>query len=170
MLLSLTVDPEVPAMPARALVARFIAVAVAAVTLAACSSDDGGSDDDAGKGAAPGWPGLMLWTDVEGNTQPYTVVESSPGPEHCGWQSATFLGLNGGIATGGTQYLRDPRGIVPGRLATSFAANVELPSVARDTGFRREGWALWVTADAAYIVAADGIERWPRAVDGIGCA
>jgi hypothetical protein len=142
-------------------VAALAATAFSLAVLSSCSSDDGEPANS---------PGAMLWTDADGKIQPTTAVVGEAGPEHCEWQSATFLDLGGGIVAGGEQYLRDPEGVVPGRLATSYGSHVDLPSDARDTGFRRDGAALWVASDAAYIVAANGTERWPRTVDGIGCA
>ena len=41
-----------------------------------------------------------------------------------------------------------------------------VPPDARDTGYQREGRRLWVNADAAYLVRADGdAERWPAPRD-----
>jgi hypothetical protein len=51
-----------------------------------------------------------------------------------------------------------------------FAADATLPPEARDTGSRREGSALWIAPDAAYVVGTAGTERWPRAESMVGCA
>lgn len=145
--------------------AALVAALVATILgLAACSSDDAEP--------VPAYPEQMLWTNAKGKTQPNTVISSEPGPQHCEWQNVTFLSLGPNPSQGGKQYLRDPAGTIRAEyLATSYAANVELPSDARDTGFRREGSALWVTADAAYIVTPNGTERWPQTVGhGVYCA
>jgi hypothetical protein len=73
-----------------------------------------------------------------------------------------------------TQYLRDPDGFFDfARLLADYAEGVELPDDASDSGYRSpEGFELWFTeSDAAlYVVTPQGIERWPRAVEPIGCA
>jgi hypothetical protein len=50
-----------------------------------------------------------------------------------------------------------------------YRAGVSVPGNARDTGYRRNGVALWLTDDAAYVVGPT-VERWPRVPEGIGCA
>ncbi len=144
-----------------ALVVGLVAAALSAA-LPACSSDDTASVE---------YPGQMLWTDVKGKTQPPRVIFSSAGPEHCEWQNVTFLYLGHTPAAGGKQYLRDPEGVIPARmLATSYAPQVELPCDARDTGFRHEDAALWVTSEAAYILTAKLVERWPQSLGyGVSC-
>jgi len=55
----------------------------------------------------------------------------------------------------------------------TYAEAVELPGDAFDSGYRSpEGFELWFTESdtAAYVVTPEGVERWPRAVNPIGCA
>ncbi len=144
----------------QAFVALLAATALGLGALSSCSADEN----------EPPVSVAMVWTDASGTALPATVVTSEAGPEHCEWQSATFLNLDGGIVAGGQQYLRDPAGSVSGALATTYQADVELPPDAHDTGFRREGAALWVASDAVFVVSPNATERWPRTVDGIGCA
>ena len=47
--------------------------------------------------------GLQVWQDANGHAVPTTTLESWTGPEHCDWQSMTFLDL--GTAT----YVREPQ-------------------------------------------------------------
>lgn len=109
-----------------------------------------------------------VWThEVTGD-----VVSDIAGHRHCGWESARLLHVEiDGIPV--RQYLRDPLGVFrPDRL-DSFAGDVELPDNAAFSGYRTEdGRELWFTDDdrAAYVVTPDGVERWPRARELIGCA
>lgn len=97
------------------------------------------------------------------------------GPGHCEWESARMLHLPHEDGTLDRQYLRDPLGVfidVPG-LLDSYAEGVELPADATFSGFRTaDDLELWFTAEdhAAYVVTPDGVERWPRAGEPIGCA
>lgn len=110
-----------------------------------------------------------VWTHLETGA----ILTDIPGPQHCGWQSARIMHVeeNGALVK---QYLRDPDGVfdqIP--LLDSYAEGVELPANATDSGYRSpEGFELWFTkADtAAYVVTSDGVERWPRPADIIGCA
>ena len=121
----------------------------------------------------PAWPG-QPWSrnGVEVSNE---VLESSAGPEHCGWQSATlmFMGWPPGIdATSSAQarqYIRDTRGaLLDDRfLQGSFEHNPQLPSDATDTGFRYDGTVKLYLApsDSAryvYLIAPADSERWPR--------
>lgn len=117
------------------------------------------------------FPGETLWTDSAGKVQPRDVIVSSIGPEHCDWTTVTFLTVGGLPGRGGTQYLRDPEARIPTRLlATTYAVGVELPAAARDTGFRLDGAALWVSPNAAYVITAAEVERWPKSLGfGVAC-
>jgi hypothetical protein len=109
-----------------------------------------------------------VWT----HTQSGAILTDIAGPGHCGWQSAQIMHVeeDGVLAK---QYLRDPEGVfdqVP--LRETYAEDVELPGDASDSGYRSpEGHELWFTESdtAAYVVTPDGVERWPRPVEIIGC-
>ena len=111
--------------------------------------------------------GFDVWTDKDGVRVPTSKVQSSKGPEHCDWQSVTFLYL------GRQQYLRDPKGAIShARYKSSYDAAATLPGDAEDTGFRLDGKSLWLAADesAAYVGAGPTVERWPAPKDMVGCA
>lgn len=110
--------------------------------------------------------------DAAGNRVPVAEIESSPGPEHCGWQDITFLTLDTG--SGARQYLRDTTGELNRFLATTFDPSSSLPEGATDTGFEREGRRLWLDPDgsAAYLVEQanpERVERWPAAKEPLLC-
>ena len=86
-----------------------------------------------------------------------------------------MLHVNNPDGTFGRQYLRDPFGVFAGipALLESYAEGVELPADATFSGYRTaDGLELWFTSEdrAAYVVTPEGVERWPRAEDLIGCA
>jgi hypothetical protein len=109
-----------------------------------------------------------VWTHTESGA----ILTDIAGPGHCGWQSARIMHVeeDGVLAK---QYLRDPEGVfdqVP--LRQSYAEDVDLPDDATDSGYRSpEGYELWFTHSdtAAYVVTPEGVERWPRPVEIIGC-
>ncbi len=110
--------------------------------------------------------GIQVWTNEQGERIPITVIQSSRGPEHCDWDSATFLDLRGDT------FVKDPQGVLPPEsFSGTFDPNITLPEDAKDTGYRLDGQRLWVAADrsAAFIVTEQGVERWPVATD-FGCA
>ena len=85
------------------------------------------------------------WRDSAGRT-----LASYPGPEHCDWESVTFL---------------------------EVAFSLTRPEDAVATGFRSGDAELWVSpADAdgdtygAVYVVDDDVERWPRTREEIACA
>lgn len=104
-----------------------------------------------------------------------SILTDIAGPGHCGWESARMLHVPNADGTLGRQYVRDPFGVfddIPTLLDT-YAEDVELPADANDSGYRSpDGLELWFTdADtAAYVVTPDGVERWPRPADPIGCS
>jgi hypothetical protein len=109
---------------------------------------------------------VRVWEDRTGRTVPVTVVGSRSGAEHCDWQDVEFLSL------GKRSYVRDPGGALPRELLRSvYAGDVPMPAGATDTGYRRDGRALWLAADgsSAYVRTADGIERWPGTTTTIAC-
>ncbi len=120
--------------------------------------------------------GTEVWTDAEGTPVPTSRVQSAAGPEHCDWQDVTFLQVGGW--RDGEQYLRDVDGLLADHERTTYAADVPLPEVATDTGWRHDGRELWLVPDrsAAYLVVADRPagppvgERWPATRERVGCA
>lgn len=107
-----------------------------------------------------------VWTDADGNRVATSVVTSFQGPEHCGWQSVTFLSLED------QQYLRDPEHRLEEMTVTRFDRDAELPTDAVDTGYRRGSEELWLAAEAAvaYLVTAATVEAWPSTTDHVACA
>ena len=85
--------------------------------------------------------GLQIWSDAAGRPAPTTVIEGWTGPEHCDWQSMTFLNL------GGATYVRDPRPELADYFARPYQAHAELPADAVDSGFERDGDRLWLSPD-----------------------
>jgi hypothetical protein len=154
---------------------------VGSTVLAAYVLRDGTQDTDGNRGWGVSsyavcdpatWPprlsdaaGIEVWTDARGHRVPTTVIQSVPGPEHCGWQRTTFLFLGADGADG--EFYRDPDGDLRQYLSGSYQADASVPADARDTGYRRDGRELWLAGDkkAAYLVAAEGdAERWPGPV------
>jgi hypothetical protein len=109
---------------------------------------------------------VTIWTDAAGQPVSTETIRSSPGPGHCGWDSAIWLRV------GGSLYFRDPAGVMGAWTATTFDATAQLPATALDTGFRSGEWSLWLDHEGdAYLVSASQSERWPRSLDPyIGCA
>ena len=94
------------------------------------------------------------------------MILSGQGPEHCDWDSATFLALRGDT------FVKDPEGVLPSEyLNGTFVADTSLPAFADDTGYHLDAEQLWVDADgsAAFIVTPQGVERWPAADEDLGC-
>ncbi|MFE9808399.1 hypothetical protein [Streptomyces sp. NPDC005548] len=114
--------------------------------------------------------GYEIWEDREGRRVPTTKVSSSPGAEHCDWQSAHFLTLGSGAHA--RQYVRDPRGIF-GResLTRAYDGDVRMPADAHDTGYHYRDWSLWLSSDrsTAYVRTSDGVEAWPAPSRMFGC-
>ncbi|MEU6663937.1 hypothetical protein [Streptomyces sp. NPDC046821] len=109
---------------------------------------------------------IRVWTDRAGRPVPVSRVFSTEGPEHCDWQSVTFLHV------GDRQYLRDPGHVLPRELVrSSYAPKTRLPEGATDTGYRDGRRQLWLSADKlnAYVRTGSGVERWPGAVEQIAC-
>ncbi|MFD0395613.1 hypothetical protein ACFQ3Z_40155 [Streptomyces nogalater] len=94
-------------------------------------------------------------------------MHSSPGAEHCDWQSAHLLTLDD------RTYARDPYGVLAGYglLRAPYRAQVRMPADARDTGYHRGGRHLWLTdgEQTAYVRTPGGVEAWPRVTDDFGC-
>ncbi len=110
--------------------------------------------------------GSTIWLDDAGDRVPTAMIFSRPGPGHCGWESATFLHLEGSL------YLRDPEDVLAGRTVMSFATVDAMPADAVDTGLHTSEWRLFTVRDTrvVYVKAGDGvIERWARAIDQFAC-
>ncbi|MGM9469699.1 hypothetical protein [Streptomyces murinus] len=109
-----------------------------------------------------------IWTGRDGRRVPVTRLYTSPGPDHCGWGSARFLGLGDRI------YARDPAGVLArdGFLGAPYVGRLRaLPADAYDTGYRRRDERLWLTPDraTAYVRTSHGVEAWPRLKAGVNC-
>jgi hypothetical protein len=117
------------------------------------------------------------WQDEQGRT-----VESSAGPEHCDWESATFLYVEVdldelGIPADRQQFLRDPEGVLSDSVELEYDGDARLPRGAVDTGLRLDARELWAEPaddppgpDAVYVVEGDSVERWPRTREEVACA
>jgi hypothetical protein len=110
--------------------------------------------------------GLRIWSDAAGRPMPMTTIEAWRGPEHCDWQSMTFLHL------GDASYVRDPLPELEEYFAESYVQHAQLPRDAVDTGFSSDGERLWLSSDKrqAFVGTVDDVEAWPRDVRGLGCA
>lgn len=110
---------------------------------------------------------MDIWQDVDGDRVPTSIITSFAGAEHCGWESATFLTVDG------ETYISDPEGVLDGAgLAASFSIDARLPADAIDTGYQHDGRRLWRSADhkVAFIVTADRTESWPPSTEQFACA
>lgn len=109
---------------------------------------------------------VTVWTSTTGEPVSTETIRSIPGPGHCGWDSSIWLTVDGIL------YFRDPSGVMTEWTRTVFDANAQKPAAALDSGFRSDGWSLWLEpAGDAYLVSPERIERWPRSIDPlIGCA
>lgn len=110
----------------------------------------------------------QLWFGPDGRRARSDVINSMPGPAHCGADSATWLRF------AGQRWFRDPRGVMAGQAVVPFDPDVALPADAVDTGFRTQELHLFTVpaGDAVYVRTASGrVERWGRSRDpGIACA
>lgn len=110
--------------------------------------------------------GQTVWTDGDGNRVPTSTITSFPGPDHCGWQSVTFLHLED------RQYLRDPQNLLTDETVRPYDGDARLPADAIDTGYRNDNHELWLTTDSsiAYIVTDTAVEAWPSTTRSVACA
>lgn len=108
---------------------------------------------------------VTVWLDAEGNRMPTTRIHEIRGPGHCGWESTTWLRLDG------PRYIRDPDSVLEVATVLPFDPDVALPDDARSTGYHEGERTIWRNddPDAIYVVIADRVERWPRATDELGC-
>jgi hypothetical protein len=118
----------------------------------------------------PSYPGYS-WT-RDGSTVSQFELVTSAGPDHCGWESATYLtigwppGTVSSSAAGAHLYIRDPHAVVDVSYRDGLVLHAILPPDARPTGHRHGSIAIYVSPSdqdrAIYVVGADGAERWPR--------
>lgn len=107
-----------------------------------------------------------IWLDADDNRVPTSTITSSKGPEHCDWESVTFLWFED------RQYISDPSGVLADvGFVVPFDDNAELPGDATNTGYHSDGRQLWVSSDGtiAYLVDGDRVEAWPTTADPVGC-
>ena len=106
------------------------------------------------------------------------------GPQHCDWESVTFLQVAwppGSVATFGEHPQGELRDFVRDLdhvlgewegLSGEFGRRVVPPGDVEPTGLHADRVELWIAAsdgDAAYLRRSNGtFERWPRA-EGVGC-
>ena len=142
---------------------------------------------------APGTPAAVFdrqWSASGGDVWSFRgravasdVIDSSAGPPHCGWESATFLSI--GWPAGTTrppttvahEYVRDPERVLtspPNSSLATLERNATLPPDATSTGLRHAGVEVYVSRrtgeGAIYVVGGGVTERWPRADPPIMCA
>ena len=89
-----------------------------------------------------------------------------PGAEHCSWESATFLSIDG------VGYVADPDGVLWNEAAVGeFDADATLPADAVDTGYRNGPEQLWLGADSAtaFMVTGEQVEAWPALSQPVAC-
>lgn len=110
---------------------------------------------------------IDVWLDADGNSVPTSIISSSQGPEHCEWQSVTFLWYED------RQFIGDPEGVLSDfEFAAAYQPETDLPPDATDTGYHHDGRHLWLSADGnvAFIVEDDIVQAWPTPTELIGCA
>ena len=109
---------------------------------------------------------VQVWQAADGNRVPTAVINSAPGPEHCGWETVTFLTFDG------RGYISDPDDVLGGSgFVAPFDADAALPPDAVDTGYRQAGRRLWLSSDGliAFVVTDDAVEAWPSSTAEFGC-
>lgn len=110
---------------------------------------------------------IDIWLDADGNRVPTSTITSLKGPEHCDWESVTFLRFED------RQYISDPSGALADvGLVVPFDNDAALPADATNTGYHRDGGQLWVSSDGtiAYIVDGNRVETWPTPAEPVGCS
>lgn len=137
----------------------------------ACPADDGAATDVAHEPDWRQYADYTDWTDLAGCLVRIDVLAERPGPDHCGFERATVLitgrpfGARYTTSTDDVEYVRDPEGVFGDpQLRAGFDPDATLPATAVDSGFRRDGVALWhdpADASAVWLVGPDHTERWP---------
>jgi hypothetical protein len=117
--------------------------------------------------------GYGAWVDSAGKPVPTQRVMSTHGADRCDWQDVTFIVLDR-EADKPLQMVSDPSRLLSKQLMSAYDAHTSLPDDAKDTGWRRGGFALWMQpfGDAGYMVNladTNDVERWPRARAVITC-
>lgn len=112
------------------------------------------------------------WTDADGCEVRVDVIGQYQGPEHCGWEAATFIDVGTPLGSvyevdlgGRRTFIWDPAGSIElGTVERDVVVDVsELPPDVIDTGFRDGDAELWVDeADptALYRVANNSADRF----------
>lgn len=110
--------------------------------------------------------GIEVWEDSRGERVPISEVQSYAGSAHCDWEEMTFLEINDRV------YVRNPEPGLGDFFSEPYAAAVDLPASAVDTGYRLDGRRLWLSADRkrAYVETGHNVELWPATVRRLGCA
>src|SRR2546428_3510553 len=126
----------------------------------------------------PHYPGYA-W-ERNGQKVPPSEIVAAAGPDHCGWQSATFLtigwplGTRSETADNARQYVRDPSGVVSQALHAHLGFHGTLPADAQPTGYWYGAVQLYTSASdvdqSVYLVAGHDVERWPRSDPMTDCS
>jgi hypothetical protein len=108
---------------------------------------------------------LAVWLDAAGKRVPTTIIHEIAGPGHCDWETTIWLHIEGDL------FLRDPDGVLAGATVGTFDPDVALPPDAESTGYHEGDRTIWRDGDpdAIYVVLPDRVERWPRAIEELGC-
>jgi hypothetical protein len=133
--------------------------------------------------------GPQTWRDGEGDALPDgrgasgdLSVSMVSGPEHCHWESVTFLSIawppGSVVSSKGEirQFVHDPDGLFDGLDAIhgSYQEGIEAPPDAVTTGIHTDDVEVWISRsdpDAVFLRHGDGnFDRWPRADPRILCA
>lgn len=117
----------------------------------------------------------LRWTDTAGCPVRIDVISHIHGAEHCEWESASYISvgrpfgasINRGPFSEETvnRYIWDPHQVLPGGPPARSLDLDDLPDSVYDTGYRRDGAALWLDpADEAtvYVVSGSSAEVWVR--------
>jgi hypothetical protein len=115
--------------------------------------------------------GVQVWSDRDGARVPTSKVVSSTGPEHCSWQSMTILTL-GDRTKEARMYFAHPVAELRKYFDRPYQQHVPVPDDATDTGYELAGRHLWLSVDQddAYVGTRTDADRWPRPINGLGCA
>ena len=111
--------------------------------------------------------GYEIWVDDAGERVPTSTLTMYRGPAHCGWETVTFLAVEG------TTFASDPADALGELIDVPFAPDTDLPLGAEPTGYHHARGELFLDPDAtvAYIVTGDGtVEGWPALTSPAVCA